>query len=131
MKRVGTWWIKDGLDARRIEAQGFGEVLELLSAFDWTQDHGNENVLKKDFVETSNYSEKVDKVDIMFMCSHGVYDPDDSSTWGHAFATSGGSVTTPRPGCVTVISDGCPTSNGSRKTFLMRIIAPCGTRPRW
>ncbi len=92
MKRVGTWWIKDGLDARRAEAQGFGEVLELLSSFDWTQDHGDANVLKKDFVETADYSEKVDQVDLMFMCSHGVYDPDDSSTWGHAFATSSGSV---------------------------------------
>ena len=42
-KRVGTWWIKDGLDARRVEAQGFGEVLELLSTFNWTQDHGDAN----------------------------------------------------------------------------------------
>jgi hypothetical protein len=86
-KRVGTWWIRDGLDARREEAQGFGSTLELLTDFDWTEDHGDANVLQKDFVETSGYAEKVDQVDIMFMCTHGSYDRDDSSTWGHAFKT--------------------------------------------
>ena len=49
-KRVGTWWIKDGLEERRTEARGFGEVLDCLSSFSWTEDHGDNNVLKKDFV---------------------------------------------------------------------------------
>lgn len=94
VKRVGTWWIRDGLDDRRVEAQGFGEILDLLSTFDWTQDHGDAGFLEKDFVETASYSEKVDHVDIMFKCTHGVYDPYDSSTWGHAFATWTGDVET-------------------------------------
>jgi hypothetical protein len=93
-KRVGTWWIKDGLDARRTEAQSFGEVLELLSSFDWTQDHGDNSVLKKDFVETSGYVEKVDQVDMLYLSTHGSYDEDDPSTWGHAFLTSDGTVRT-------------------------------------
>lgn len=91
-KRVGTWWIKDGWDQRRKEAQSLGEVLEILSSFDWSQDHGDSNVLKKDFVETADYAEKIDRVDIMYMSSHGNYDPDDSSTWGHAFNVWGGTV---------------------------------------
>jgi len=94
VKRVGTWWIRDGLDDRRVEAQGIGEVLDLLFLFDWTQDHGDANFLERDFVETANYSEKVDQVDIMFKCTHGVYDPGDPSTWGHAFATATGDVET-------------------------------------
>ena len=93
-KRVGTWWIRDGLDARRDEARGFGSTLDALNDFDWTEDHGDSDVLKRDFVETSEYTEKVDLVDVMFMCSHGSYDPDDSSTWGHAFRTSDGRVRT-------------------------------------
>ena len=91
-KRVGTWWIRDGLDDRRKEAQGFGDVLNSHSSFSWTEDHGDNNVLKKDFVETANYAEKVDNVDFMFMCTHGDYVPDDSSTWGEAFLISDGSV---------------------------------------
>lgn len=93
-KRVGTWWIKDGLDDRRKEAQGFGDVLDNHWDFNWTEDHGDSGVLKKDFVETASYSEKVDNVDVMFMCSHGSYDPDVSSTWGKAFSVSDGTVTT-------------------------------------
>lgn len=93
-KRVGTWWIRDGYDGRRDEAQGFGRVLEMLPSFAWTEDHGDADVLKKDFVETAAYSEKVDKTDLMFMCSHGVYDPGNSSTWGHGFATDSGTVRT-------------------------------------
>lgn len=93
-KRVGTWWIKDGLDDRRKEAQGFGEVLDNLSSFDWTQDHGGSNVKKKDFVETAGYDEKIDMVDIMYMSSHGSYNKDDSSTWGHAFSVGDGTVRT-------------------------------------
>ena len=93
-KRVGTWWIKDGLDDRRKEAQSFGDVLDNLSSFNWTQDHGDSNVLRKDFVETTNYTEKIDQVDLMYMSSHGSYDPDNATTWGHAFMTSDGSVHT-------------------------------------
>jgi len=96
-KRVGTWWIKDGLDERRKEAQSFGETLDHLSSFNWTQDHGDSNVLKKDFVETAGYSEKIDMVDLMYMSSHGCYNPDDSSTWGHAFSVSDGTVRTSDP----------------------------------
>ena len=92
VKNVGTWWIRDGMDERRTEARGFGEVWNCLSSFNWTQDHGDNNVLRKDFVETANYDEKVDEVDIMFMCTHGSYNPDVSSTWGEAFSTSDGSV---------------------------------------
>ena len=91
-KRVGTWWIRDGLNARREEARGFGETLSALSSFDWTEDHGDTNVLKKDFVETASYTEKIDRVDLMFMCSHGSYDPYDASTYGHAFCTHDGTV---------------------------------------
>ena len=94
VKRVGTWWIRDGVTERRDEAQGFGELLDIHSGFDWTEDHGDGNVFKKDFGETSNYSEKTDKVDMLFLSTHGDYDVDDSSTWGHAFVTSSGSVRT-------------------------------------
>ena len=31
-REIGTWWIKDGIDGRRKEAQGFGEVLDIVSA---------------------------------------------------------------------------------------------------
>lgn len=91
-KRVGTWWIRDGMNERRTEARGFGEVLDCLSSFSWTEDHGDGNVLRKDFVETDSYTEKVDKVDFMFMCTHGSYDPDDSLTFGEAFWTDDGTV---------------------------------------
>jgi hypothetical protein len=93
-KRVGTWWIKDGLDDRRKEAQGFGDVLDNLPDFSWTQDHGDSNVLKKDFVETAGYAEKIDEVDLMYMSSHGSYDKDDATTWGHAFNVWGKTVRT-------------------------------------
>ena len=92
VKRVGTWWIRDGLDARRTEARGFGEVLDILSGFNWTQDHGDTNVVKKDFIETANYDEKIDQVDLMFMCTHGDYDIGVSSTYGRGFSTSDGTV---------------------------------------
>ena len=91
-KRVGTWWIRDGVEDRRREAQGFGEILELLPDFDWTQDHGDSDVLERDFVETPEYNEKVDLVDYMFMCTHGSYNPWDSTTWGRAFSTWDGTV---------------------------------------
>jgi hypothetical protein len=36
-RNIGSWWIRDEIDGRRIEAQGFGSVLSLLSQFSWTQ----------------------------------------------------------------------------------------------
>lgn len=90
---VGTWWIRSGDDDRRDEGQGFGSALNNIAGFEWKYDFGDSEVVRKDFVETADYAEKVDRVDIMFMCSHGKYDPDVSSTWGHAFATSDKKVT--------------------------------------
>jgi hypothetical protein len=84
-REIGTWWIKDGIDGRRIEAQGFGAVLDIISGFDWSEDHGDTNVLEKDFVETANYTEKVDKPDAVMMSSHG--NP-------NGFSVSDGSVST-------------------------------------
>jgi hypothetical protein len=92
-KSVGTWWIKSGMNDRKKEAESFGAVLSWLPSFMWTLNLGESDLLKKDFIETQNYQEKVDRVDLMYMSSHGSYDPDDSSTWGHAFCTSDGVVT--------------------------------------
>jgi hypothetical protein len=91
-RNVGTWWIRDGLDDRRDEAQGFGSALANIPGFAWTQDLGDSNVLRQDFVNTANYTERIDLVDAMFMCSHGVYNDNDPSTWGLTFATSNGNV---------------------------------------
>jgi hypothetical protein len=68
---MGSWWIKDGIDGRRIEAQGFAAAFDLLSNFDWSQDHGDSDVLEKDFVVTAGYDEKTEKVDCLQMSSHG------------------------------------------------------------
>lgn len=84
-RRLGSWWIKDGIDGRRIEAQGFASLLGSLPGYDWTEDHGDSNVLEKDFVETASYTEKIDKVDAVMMSSHG-------NT--NAFSVSNGSVST-------------------------------------
>lgn len=84
-RTLGSWWIKDGIDGRRIEAQGFGSLLDGLSGFEWTEDHGDNDVLEKDFVETANYTEKVDLVDAVMMSSHG--NP-------NSFSVSNGSVST-------------------------------------
>lgn len=84
-REIGSWWIKDGIDGRRIEAQGFGSLLNVLSGFSWSEDHGDAQVLEKDFVETPNYTEKVDNVDAVMMSSHG--NP-------NAFSVSDGSVST-------------------------------------
>ncbi len=84
-KRMGSWWIKDGIDGRRKEAQGFPATFALASGFDWTEDHGDSGVLEKDFVVTSNYQEKSEKVDCLMMSSHG--NP-------NGFSTSDGSVST-------------------------------------
>src|SRR5688572_10858631 len=84
-RRIGTWWIKDGIDGRRLEAQGFGQWLDGLEAFSWTQDHGDDDVLEKDFVQTDAYSEKSEQVDALMMSTHG---------WTDGFLTDDGSVTT-------------------------------------
>lgn len=84
-KRMGSWWIKDGIDGRRIEAQGFASTWSIVSGFDWTEDHGDSAVLEKDFTVTANYSEKTEQVDCLQMSSHGYTD---------GFAVSDGWVTT-------------------------------------
>lgn len=70
-RTIGSWWIKGGIDGRRIEAQGFASLLDTIAGFDWTEDHGDSAVLEKDFVETASYSEKIDNVDAVQMSSHG------------------------------------------------------------
>lgn len=82
---MGSWWIKDGLDGRRIEAQSFASTFDILSGFDWTQDHGDSAVLEKNCVVTPNYNEKTAKVDCLMMSSHG---------WPNGFSVWDGSVTT-------------------------------------
>jgi hypothetical protein len=85
-RRLGSWWTKDGVDGRRLEAQGFCSMLDGLSGFAWTEDHGDSNVLEKDFVETTSYAEKVDKVDAVMMSSHG--NPNSFSVWDGSVSTS-------------------------------------------
>ena len=86
VREVGSWWIKDGIDGRRIEAQGFCSLLNSLSEFSWSEDHGDKSVLGKDFVETSNYVEKVDNVDAVMMSSHG--NPNSFSVFDGSVSTS-------------------------------------------
>ncbi|MFL6140907.1 MAG: DUF6345 domain-containing protein [Labedaea sp.] len=78
-RRVGSWWIKDGSDGRRIEAQGFGSLLEGLSQFAWTEDHGDNGVVEKDFVDTASYVERSDSVAALVMSSHG--SPSGFAVW--------------------------------------------------
>src|SRR5262245_42514154 len=85
-RTIGSWWIKDGIDGRRIEAQGFASLLDTLPGFDWTDDHGDSGVLEKDFVETANYAEKVDNVDALQMSSHG--NANAFSVWDGSVSTS-------------------------------------------
>ena len=85
-RNIGSWWIKDGIDGRRIEAQGFASTLDAVAGFDWTEDHGDSDVLEKDFVETVNYTERVDNADAVQMSSHG--NPDAFSVWGGSVSTS-------------------------------------------
>lgn len=84
-RTIGSWWMKDGIDGRRIEAQGFASTLDPIPGFDWTEDHGDADVIEKDFVETADYDERIDKVDAVQMSSHG--NP-------NGFAVTGGSVST-------------------------------------
>lgn len=84
-KYVGSWWIRDGIDGRRLEAEGFASTLGGLSQFDWTQNHGESDVKESDFVTTTGTTQRSDLVDAMQMSSHG---------WTDGFLVSGGSVTT-------------------------------------
>ncbi|HEX6359029.1 DUF6345 domain-containing protein [Actinophytocola sp.] len=84
-RNLGSWWIKDGIDGRRLEAQGFASTLAGLSQFDWTQDHGDSDVLEKDFVTTANWVERTDEVDALMMSSHG--SPSGFSVWGSNVTT--------------------------------------------
>lgn len=85
-RTVGSWWIKDGIDGRRIEAQGFASLLGGLSQFDWTQDHGDSGVVEKDFVTTANWTERTDQVDAIMMSSHG--SPNSFSVWDGNVSTA-------------------------------------------
>lgn len=85
-RRLGSWWIKDGIDGRRVEAQGFASLLDPLSGFDWTQDHGDGEVLERDFADTASYTEKSDEVDALMMSTHGW--PDGFLTWDGDVNTS-------------------------------------------
>ena len=85
-RTLGSWWIKDGIDGRRIEAQGFASTLDAVAGFDWTEDHGDSGVLEKDFVETANYTERIDNVDAVQMSSHG--NQDSFSVWNGSVSTS-------------------------------------------
>lgn len=84
-KYVGSWWIKDGIDGRRLEAEGFALTLSGLSQFSWTQNQGESNVKKSDFVTTSGVTQRSDSVDAMQMSSHG---------WTDGFLVWNDSVTT-------------------------------------
>lgn len=84
-REIGSWWIKDGIDGRRKEAEYFASLLSGLSQFNWTQNHGDSAVLEKDFVETTSYTEKVDTVDAVMMSSHG--NPNAFSVWDGSVST--------------------------------------------
>lgn len=85
-KRVGSWWIKDGIDGRRLEAEGFASTLGSLSQFDWTENHGESDVLESDFVTTAGTTQRSDRVDAMQMSSHG--NPNSFLVWGGSVSTS-------------------------------------------
>ena len=85
-KYTGSWWIKDGIDGRRLEAQGFASTLGGLSQFDWTHDHGDSAVQEADFVTSGGGSQHSDLVDAMQMSSHG--NPNSFSVWGGSVSTS-------------------------------------------
>ena len=60
-RTLGSWWIKDGKDGRRLEAQGFASTLGALSQFDWTEDHGESDVLESDFVIAAGSTQRPDR----------------------------------------------------------------------
>jgi hypothetical protein len=85
-KYVGSWWIKDGIDGRRLEAEGFASTLGGLAQFDWTQNQGDSGVVKSDFVTTPNVTQRTDSVDALQMSSHG--NPTTFLVWGGSVTTS-------------------------------------------
>jgi hypothetical protein len=85
-KFVGSWWIKDGIDGRRLEAEGFASTLGGLAQFDWTQNHGDSGVAKSDFVTTPSTTQRTDSVDALQMSSHG--NPTSFLVWGGSVTTS-------------------------------------------
>lgn len=92
MLSIGCWWIRDGLNARRREARRFAERLDERPDVRWEQDHGDEEVLRSHFLSAATDDEVVDRVDFMYMCSHGDFDPDDESTFGRGFRCYDGGV---------------------------------------
>jgi hypothetical protein len=84
-KFVGSWWIKDGIDGRRIEAEGFASTLGGLSQFDWTENHGDSGVVESDFVTTANTTQRSDSVDALQMSSHG--NTNEFLVWGGSVST--------------------------------------------
>lgn len=86
VKRVGSWWITDNIDGRRIEAEGFAETLAGLSQFDWTENHGNSGVIESDFVTTAKVTQRSDSVDALQMSSHG--NPNGFSVWNGTVSTT-------------------------------------------
>ena len=85
-RRVGTWWIKDGIDGRRIEAQGFGSLLDGLPQFAWTEDHGDSGVVEQDFVDTTSRTKATDSVAAQVLSSHG--SPSGFGVWDGYVSTS-------------------------------------------
>lgn len=86
VKRVGSWWIRDNIEGRRIEAEGFAETLAGLSQFDWTENHGDSGVIESDFVTTAKATQRSDSVDALQMSSHG--NPNGFSVWNGSVSTS-------------------------------------------
>lgn len=85
-RRIGSWWIKDGMDGRRLEAQGFGSLLDRLPQFAWTEDHGDAGVVTKDFVDTASVTRRNDSVAALVMSTHG--SPDGFAAWDGYVSTS-------------------------------------------
>lgn len=86
MLRVGCWWIRDGKNSRRREAHRFAEKLDERPGITWEVDYGDSEVLQSHFLRTPGTEEEVDRIDFMYLCSHGVYDPTDPDTYGHGFS---------------------------------------------
>lgn len=86
VRRVGSWWIKDGIEGRRTEAVGFASLLGSLPQFDWTENHGDSAVAKGHFAVVGGVSRRSDDVDALQMSSHG--SPNGFSVWGGSVTTS-------------------------------------------
>ena len=85
-KFTGSWWIRDGVEGRRLEAEGFASLLGGLAAFDWTQNHGDSGVVRSHFVASPGSTPSSDSVDVMQMSSHG--SPSGFSVWGGSVTAS-------------------------------------------